>query len=326
MPTYADVRVYDHALIETDAVLEDDTSVFVVDVLQGGAVIIGGGSVRGGYEATTTPISVSSSPTHAGGWTIVTQAPSTTVAATGWAIYADDMAAGTYTITVTYDQGTPGVETSRVSAAALSIADCAAVAVASVVKQTVSANSSSTGTGLSGVLPQTHCLLIGITCGAYGTPTHPGTWAESYLTQANGSPRLGAQISATKVTVDTTVSFDTAHETVADNRERAALMVIVKAREASSLRYKFQVDKNKLTVGDVAAAQRFFVRRNQDWDDGAAEGYPVGSASAAVVGAATEVYITGIPSGAIVGDTVTLLIRGADGNSSEVAGVVEVVA
>lgn len=317
MPNYANIRASDtYSVVRTDSILEDNKAAFTLNGIPAGAsVVIVGGSVVSDYSANCYPSSVASSPSHGGGWTINERQPASGVQPSSWVVYAENLAGGDYTVTVTMNQGVEGTPSNRVSAVAFIVLDCL-TSSGVVIYEGVDTSNGSSSSLTTGTLAQTHNLLIGVATGAFGDPSNPTGWTQ-YLDQPNGGTKVGTLIATKATDATTAVAFTVPHDTISDGRSRQLTIVCIKAKEASTRRYRFSFDPQKLN--NSHGAHTVQVYRNVDPDTGLAEKFANITATAG-----GDVICSPAAGGALLTDTVKCLVLGGTGGSVGLrAGVVE---
>jgi hypothetical protein len=176
------------------------------------------------------------------------QTPSNTRTADNYApnvfsAYAMDVSSATPTITMSLSQPGP----SRVSLVLLEIEKAALSSALDGDTNigTSGSNATSTSSDATGALSQTDNMLV-LACGGwFGAPSNPTGWT-SQLTQENGA-YIGLQVSTKRVTATTTQTGTVSHEATP---AASAQLLVFKAAQTATLRYKFLLDSGTFTSAD----------------------------------------------------------------------------
>ncbi|MCC6567028.1 MAG: hypothetical protein IT298_14815 [Chloroflexi bacterium] len=288
---------------------DGDTAVsFDSAVLSGSMLVV----IGAGYDVNIDDALLLSSVSGGGTWGSVTNArTASSWAPNAFAAVAHNVSAGSPTVTLAWNAAT----NNNVSCVLMELTK---VATSSAIDKSVTGTSASTSisTSATGTLTQTHNLAILCAGGWIGTPSNPSGWV-SDLTQTNGMPSVGCQVSHKNVTATDSI---TGTVTFSDSGVSSALLLIIKSAVAGSgYKYKFMLNDATFTSADTGITG--YVWRNGDPDTVMAEKYTglAGDATAGVL------YITsGLPATVSGGDTIVgSFYNSADGSRPFVTGTVE---
>lgn len=316
---YADIKVRQSAEFVTSTLNNQTFSITLASpTVAGNALVLVGNALRADQYQGVSLSSVASTVNGSAGntWGTITNYDSdaSTYATRLWAVVAENIGAGTTVVTgtlsVTATQNLIGARLFEIEGVATS----STAAFSPVTARSNSSVNAYTDTGSSGTLPQTDCLLIGISAGAYGNPSNEGTWTEQ-TSVTNGGGYIGCQIGTLKTAATTAVAMRTLHDS-AVTAYRGTILLGLKAKVASTRQYRFAYDSTKLN--NTSGTFTCYVLRNGDCDTVLAEKFTGVSATAGGI-----VICTPAPAGALLTDAVKVMIEGTTLTSGWVAGSVE---
>ena len=288
---------------------DGDTAVsFDSAVLSGSMlVVIGAGVDENAFDALLL-----NGVSGGGTWGSITNVRSaSSYAPNVYSAVAHNVSAGSPTVTLSWNAAT----NNNVSVVLMELTKAA---TSSAIDKSVTgtSTSASVSTSATGTLTQTHNLAILCAGGWIGTPSNPSGWV-SDLTQSNGLPSIGCQVSHKNVTTTDSI---TGTVTFSDSGVSSALLLIIKSAVAGSgYKYKFTLNDATFTSADTGITG--YVWRNGDPDTVLAEKYT------GLAGDATDgvLYITsGLPANVDSGDTIVgSFYNSTDGSRPFVTGTVE---
>jgi hypothetical protein len=289
---------------------DGDTTVSLDSAVLSGSmlVVIGAGVDASSYDALLL-----NGVSGGGSWGSITNVrSSSSYAPNVYSAVAHNVSAGSPTVTLSWNAST----NNNVSGVLMELTKAATSSAIDKSKTGTSASGSTISTDATGALTQTHNLAILCAGGWIGTPNNPSGWVND-LTQGNGSPSVGCQVSHKNVTTTDSI---TGTVTFSDAGASSALLLIIKAAVAGSgYKYKFALNDATLTSADTGITG--YVWRNGDPDTVLAEKY-TGLAGDAEDGV---LYITsGLPEGVDSGDTIVgSFYNESDGSRPFATGTVE---
>lgn len=287
-------------------------------VAAGSTLVIAGGGFTGGSQAALiTGITDTSGNTWAN---LTNTATSGDYTPNAFIAVAQNVAAGTPTVTITNDMSTD----TRPSFVLLEITN---VPTSSAVDVIVTGQSDgvaySVTSDSTGTLSQTDYVAIVAAAGWFGDPSNPstgGSWTQ-HLSVANGSGAglLGTQVSSRVFTGSSSaISVEVPHPDTQTTNSFCVLLILKAADSGTNLRYKFVLDSAVFTSGDTGITG--FVWRNATPDAAIAQRFTGLSGS----GTAGVLYITSnLPSGAAVSDTLYGVFYNSSDTSGIIGGIVE---
>jgi hypothetical protein len=232
-------------------------------------------------------------------------------------VYAENVAAGSPTITLTLNQGTA----IRITGMLYEIEKCAASAVVDGLDtEELATAATSITVGPTDTLDQTDQMVIVAAGGWFGVPQTPGGWTSGIAHQNGLDSFVGAMVAHKTIATTAAQSATVVHESSINS---AALIVTLKAAAAASgLRYKFDLHP---TLADSMTALYVEVWRNGEPNEVLAEVY-TGQTTDATGELLIQTGVNGatLPVSVAGTDTIKADVRDLSGNGTgRISGTVE---
>jgi hypothetical protein len=235
----------------------------------------------------------------------------------GFVCVAQNVAAGTPTITLTFD----AVNANRISGVLYEIIGAPSSSAIEEILEGVGTGAYTTSTNTSGTLSQADNIVIGMGCGWFGNPADTAGYTAT-LDQTNGvSSYLGCWVGHKVISATTALSYTQSHPESAVNNSNVIAIIIKQAAVGVTYQYKFRLRTDTFTSADTNV--NLYVWRNSGPDGVFAELY-TGLAGDATAGDLI-VPSSSIPASVASTDTITGIAWVTSGETTGLmTGAVEV--
>lgn len=231
----------------------------------------------------------------------------------GFVCVAQNVAAGTPTITLTFD----AVNGNRISGVLYEIIGAPSSAAVEEILEGVGTGAYTTTTNTSGTLSQADNLVIGMGTGWFGDPAGTAGYTAT-LDQTNGiNSYLGCWVGHKTIAETTPLSYTQSHPETAVSNTSVIAIIIKQAAAGASYRYKFKLRSDTFTSADTNV--NLYVWRNSGPDGVLAEAYTglTGDATAGDLVVPSATIAAAYPSAVVAGtDTITGIAWVTGGNTT----------